>query len=163
MDDEVKQQIKERFRDLPEPVRRAITSSDVERHLRELAQAHKLHFDQWITLENEVMMALLGIQPVEQLGEHIAQEAGISREEGESIAADAFARIFEPIRQELERELAAGGDAPAASDGAPPQGPAPVAEGADEAAPAGPPHSFGSEPSTDRHEITGDPYREPLA
>ena len=52
-------QIGEQFKKLPKVVQDAILSADVEMHMRELADKHKLHFDQWSALENEVMFALL--------------------------------------------------------------------------------------------------------
>ena len=183
MDDaQMKQAIKERYDALPHAVQKAITSTDVEKHLRSVAKKYQLHYDKWVSLENEVMMALLGVQPVEKLGENIAKEAGVSGEMGEQIADDAFDLIFEPIREELERELkhpavkpkeetqderlqrimtedahADAEEKPAAAETNAPPAPAPAS-----GTPTGAPHSVSTAPSTERKEIEGDPYREPV-
>ena len=63
--------LKERFKELPRVVQNAITSADVRKRMRELADTHKLHLDQWETLENEVMMTLFGVLPVDELQANI--------------------------------------------------------------------------------------------
>ena len=78
--DDIKQQMKERFAELPKVVQDAIMSSEVEKRMRELADIHKLHLDQWEKLENEVTLALLGFQPVEDLAKNIKEEVVVSSE-----------------------------------------------------------------------------------
>lgn len=104
-DKEFQEAIKERFAQLPKVVREAITSADISKRLRELADTHKLHIDQWESLENEVQMTLLGIQPSDELAANIKKEVGVRDEVAESLAADISRVVFEPIRQELERQL----------------------------------------------------------
>ena len=90
---------------MPKALQSAITSADVEKKLRALSETHKLHLDQWQKLENEVMLALLGFQPVENLEANIKNEVGIAEEEAKALAGDIADTIFEPIRAELEKEL----------------------------------------------------------
>lgn len=97
--------MKKRFAELPAPVQRAITSADIQKQLRELADKQKLHLDQWEILENEVLMALFGITPVDELQSAIQKEVGVSAETAAALAGDISRIVFEPIRQELEREL----------------------------------------------------------
>lgn len=97
--------MKERFAKLPPSVQNAITSADVETHLRELAKSHQLHIDQWDLLENEVMLTLLGLQQMSQLKENIATEVGVPDEVAAMLANDISQYIFQPIREELERQL----------------------------------------------------------
>ena len=97
--------IKKRFAELPAPVRNAITSADIQKQLRALADTHKLHLDQWEILENEVLMALYGITPIDQLQQNIQTEVKVSAEVAATLATDISKIVFEPIRQELEREL----------------------------------------------------------
>ena len=104
-DKELNEQIQERFKELPKVVQDAITSADVEKRMRVLADTHKLHLDQWQSLENEVMLALLGFQPVEDLQSNIKAEVGMTEEEAAALAADISKIVFEPIRGELERQL----------------------------------------------------------
>src|SRR3989338_2445009 len=104
-DKEFNELVKERFAKLPKVVQAAITSADVQKRLRELADTHKLHLDQWEALENEVQYTLLGIQPSEDLVANLKSEVGVAEEVAQALAADISKIVFEPIRQELEREL----------------------------------------------------------
>ena len=104
-DNEFNELVKERFAKLPKVVQAAITSADVQKRMRALADTHKLHLDQWEALENEVHYTLLGIQPSEDLVANIKSEVGVTEEVAQTLAADISKIVFEPIRQELEREL----------------------------------------------------------
>lgn len=95
----------EQFKSLPKIVQDAITSADVQKHMRTLADSHQLHLDQWQLLENEVMLTLLGLQPIDELGKNIQTEVGVSQEVAVALAGDISKVVFEPIRQELERSL----------------------------------------------------------
>ncbi len=97
--------IKERFARLPKVVQNAITSADIEKQLRGLATTHKLHLDQWETLENEVIMTLLGINPIEGLRNDLQKQLKVSDEIASALTADISKIVFEPIRAELERGL----------------------------------------------------------
>ncbi|RJR12869.1 hypothetical protein C4585_02820 [Candidatus Parcubacteria bacterium] len=172
----------ERLKLLPQPVQNAIITANVEKRLRSLEGTHKLHVDQWELLENEVMLALLGIQPAEDLEKNIAQEVGLAPEVANTLARDISLNIFEPIRAELERELEhpeakseeksgievareqvlAGNQqetAPAVIPATPLQ-PPPTTKV--ERGPASGTYKPG-EPSTERKNIHDDPYREPPA
>ncbi|MDP3965287.1 MAG: hypothetical protein Q8Q13_00620 [bacterium] len=94
-----------RFKELPKALQTAILSADIEKRLRELSEVHKLHLDQWQGLENEVMLALLGFQPGEKLGENLKNAIGVSEEDAQALAEDIADAIFKPIRTELERAL----------------------------------------------------------
>ena len=176
----------ERFKELPKVVQDAITSADVQKHMRELADSHKLHLDQWQILENEVMLALLGFQPVEDLQKNIKKEVGISDERSTILAADISKVVFEPIRAELERSLehpdaqaaevsavdaavaqALGDEAakalpetPSTPPVAPGTPPAPPPSTQAVRAPISEAYKAG-EASTARKDVVDDPYREP--
>ncbi len=104
-DTELEKALKERFEKLPPVVQNAITSADVEKRMRELADTHKLHLDQWQSLENEVMLTLLGVQPIENLEKNLISEVRVTAEIAKSLAGDISKIVFEPIRGELERQL----------------------------------------------------------
>src|SRR3989344_694350 len=101
----IDEELKKRLAELPRAVRDAISSADVEKKLRELSEGHKLHLDQWQILENEVMLALLGFLPLEELESHIKDQVGVSAEIANILTTEISASIFQPIREELEREL----------------------------------------------------------
>lgn len=151
-DREYKDQMKERFNALPKVVQEAITSASVEKHLRDLATMHKLHLDQWEALESQVIRTLLGIESSEELEKNIKNEVGVPEETAHALAEDIAQNVFEPIRVELEKELAARApaqssamdevEAAAADTAAPAQQTAPASPvPAVPAAPATPPAS----------------------
>ncbi len=102
---ELEKALKERFGKLPKVVQDAIMSADVEKRMRELADTHKLHIDQWQALENEVMLTLLGAQPIEDLEKNLKSEVNVSDDIASALAGDISKIVFEPIREQLEREL----------------------------------------------------------
>jgi hypothetical protein len=102
---ELQRRLQERLERLPHVVQDAIKSSEIEKHLQELANVHKLHLDQWELLENEVKLTLLGFQPTENLAQNIKKEVQVDDETAETLAKDISRLVFEPIRQELERQL----------------------------------------------------------
>jgi hypothetical protein len=105
MENNTQEKLKELFEQLPKPVQKAITSADVSKQLRELATKEQLHIDQLEALENEVLMALFGLRPIENIEENIKKNVGVSAEAAASIAGDISEIVFSPIREELEREL----------------------------------------------------------
>ena len=104
-DTELQQQLEERLKTLPQAVQNAIASSDLEKRLRELSDKQKLHIDQWQKLENEVMLTLLGFQQAENLENNLIREVGVTAEIARALAENINTIVFEPIRQELERQL----------------------------------------------------------
>lgn len=101
----VDERLREQFAALPKPVQDAITSADVQQHLRSLAESQKLHLDQWQLLENEVMLTLLGFQDVDSLAHNIQTHVDLPAELAAQLAADISSHVFVPIREQLEREL----------------------------------------------------------
>lgn len=95
----------EQVSSLPKVVQDAILSASVEKRLRDLASTHKLHLDQWQKLENEVMLTLIGMQATEELAKNIEKEVGVAPQVALDLANAIGETIFQPIRQELEREL----------------------------------------------------------
>lgn len=157
--------LKERFALLPKVVQQSILSSQVEEHLRALAQKHKLHLDQGVSLENEVMMVLLGLRPITELATHIQEETNSTKEQAETIALDASQLIFEPIRQELERELKNPNVQPEEVSPEEAARQQMIAEGhadAEGSTSSDAPRSVHATPSSVRTTIEGDPYREAL-
>lgn len=95
----------ERLAQLPPVLQNAIQNTELEKKLRGLADTHQLHLDQWQSLENEVKLALYGFEDVENLSKNIEQEVGVDMATAVALAQDISRVIFEPIREEMEREL----------------------------------------------------------
>ena len=102
---ELNEKLRARFKELPKAVQDAVTSADVEKQLRALADTNKLHIDQWHLLENDVLLTLFGFQPTEELANHLKNDLDISLETATSLADDISRIVFQPIREQLEREL----------------------------------------------------------
>ncbi|HTR18538.1 MAG TPA: hypothetical protein VMH91_00975 [Candidatus Paceibacterota bacterium] len=154
--------LQERFKQLPKVVQDAITSADVEKRMRSLADTQKLHLDQWESLENEVMLALLGFQPVEDLQKNIKSEVDVSDEVAATLASEVSKLVFEPIREELEKQLATSNGASAMPAVLPATPPAPQNEEKAIRAPISESYKPG-EVSNARKSVHDDPYREPPA
>jgi hypothetical protein len=184
-DSEFDAKMKARFKELPKVVQDAIVSADVQKRMRALADTNKLHIDQWESLENEVMLALLGFQPIEDLEKNIKSEVGVSDEVAKTLTAEISKIVFEPIREEMERQLehpdakaeslsgaetvrkeVLGAEAvsttPVAPAFAPPTPPAEVNQQKASRAPVSESYKSG-QPSAERKEVHDDPYREPPA
>lgn len=104
-DDSVQELLRTQFDLLPEPVQLAITSGDIEKKLQGLANKHKLHLDKWQALEGEVLFALLGVKPASQLSQSIQSVVGLGEDEAIALTNDISDAVFEPVREELERQL----------------------------------------------------------
>ena len=180
---DVEKAFAERLALLPPVVQQAIQSADLEKHLRALADSHKLHIDQWELLENEVKLALLGFEDAEKLPDNLRDVVGVDAQTANDLAVAINNEIFEPIREELERALThpeakvaavdgieqarqdalalarqTGEGTPAAVQPATP--PAQKPEGIAARAPISETYKP-SIPSTARKDVHGDPYREP--
>ena len=183
MDDtELQAKLAERFKALPKSVQDAITSADVEAHLRTLSDTYKLHLDQWAILENEVMLTMLGFQKTQDLAKNIRAELGLEESAATALAGEISNVVFAPIRAELEQVLpepegssSAEGALETRSIPVGPSAPKPMVapviaatppratpEKKVERAPTSPTY-IGAVPSHQRAAIEGDPYREQVA
>lgn len=99
------QVIRDALARLPEVLRNTIMNADVQTKLRRIAENHKIHLDKWVVLENELMMALLGITNPYELEQNIVAHAGVSAEEARAIIEEAEVIIFDPIQDELRAAL----------------------------------------------------------
>lgn len=174
----IQQELAQRFAELPQSVQNAVTSADVEKKLRALSQKHKLHLDQWVLLENEIMLTLLGVEDPANMAANIAKEVRVTPEVAQAIVNDIATLVFAPIRQALQQGIP--GDAlnrktttnTVQSDSAGlvmPNENDPDASGqgvglATKREPtdlSGPAYQAGTS-STARKNVVGDPYREPV-
>ncbi len=103
--DKQDQILKDAFLRLPKVLQNAIINADVQANLRKLAKVHKLHLDKWTILENEIMMALLGITDVNDLPYAISEQVGIPLEQALQITNSVAEIIFDPIQNELKNSV----------------------------------------------------------
>lgn len=102
---ELKRVFEERLAQLPPAVQHALQKADVETRLRGLAGLHQLHIDQWELLENQVKLALYGFEDAANLQKNLQEVVGVDAATAETLGNDINDMIFEPVREELEREL----------------------------------------------------------
>lgn len=102
---QLKELLQKRLAELPVAVQNAIKSVDVPTRLQTLSKTHQLHVDQWQILENEVMLTILGFQPADELAGNIQKQVGLPADIVQTLTDDIGRVIFNPIREELEREL----------------------------------------------------------
>lgn len=105
MQDDRRKILEEQFLKLPKVVQDAITSGHVAEKFQALVGKYKLHVDTWDTIENLIMLTVLGISPPEELVNEIVSATGISAEIAVGLVEDVAETVFRPIREELEREL----------------------------------------------------------
>lgn len=165
--------LQERFAELPESVQQAITDASVEEKLRNLAEKHKLHLDQWVLLEREIMLTLLGIEDPEDMVKNIAESVRTDKDTAQQLVNDIAVEVFQPVREQMQREL----DETPEEQGAAPA--APRSNASRDSVPAEPADDTGKqeeekkrpsdaatyrpgEKSTERRDVQGDPYREPI-
>lgn len=169
----IQEQLAERFESLPKSVQDAVTSADVEKKLRALSQKHKLHLDQWVLLENEIMLTLLGIEEPENMSKNIEREVRVTPEVAQNIVNDIAVLIFAPIRESLQKGIPSETLArkttteTVQSDSAGlilPNQELPQSSQNEKRGPTdlnGPAYQTGTS-SLERKNVQGDPYREPL-
>jgi len=97
--------IEERFAELPEAVQQAVTDASVEEKLRELSSKYKLHLDQWVLLENEIMLTLLGLENPKDMAKNVAKEVNIDEELAQKLVNDIAVQVFKPIREQMQGHL----------------------------------------------------------
>ncbi|MBL4644420.1 MAG: hypothetical protein JKX80_00975 [Candidatus Pacebacteria bacterium] len=97
--------IEERFAELPEAVQQAVTDASVEKKLRKLAAKYKLHLDQWVLLENEIMLTLLGLEDPADMTKNVAKEVNIKEDLAQELVNDIAVQIFKPIREQMQGTL----------------------------------------------------------
>ena len=136
--------IEEKINALPQKVHDAIESIGVEEKLRALSEKHKLHLDQWVLLENEIMLTLLGLEEPENMVRNIAKEVGIEEDLAQNLVNDIAVEIFKPIRELMKEEEEEPEDEP------------------DKTYPSDTTAYKQGESSTERKEIQEDPYRESI-
>lgn len=171
------QQIAARFAELPKIVQDAITSAQIEKHMREISREHQLHLDLWGLLENQVMLTVMGVQRAEDLARNVSLAIGVDDATAKSIAEDISRIVFNPIRLELEHKLAEIETPPKTAASAAPNGSDPDEQAAAIApiAPVPAPPETRSKraslsdsytpgaTSSTRKDVESDPYREPPA
>jgi hypothetical protein len=116
MDDETKRKIQERYAKLPAEFQQALAGSKFQQQVLAIGQKYSLHIDQIGKLENEVLMAMLGLTDLSDFPAQLQRELATTEEQANAVATDLAEEIFIPLRKALE-------DARAPTQPAPPTPP----------------------------------------
>lgn len=103
MDEEMKKIIEERMAKLPSDLKSAISSIDLESAFSEITKRNRLLIDQAGILQNEILMTVLGIEPLANFVSNISRELSIPSEKALEIAKNTDELIFKNIRSYLQK------------------------------------------------------------
>lgn len=104
MDSETQKIITERTRALPPHVKEALVHVDIPKQLIEISRIHNLRTDQSGTLETEIALTILGLNPTNVFAENITRHVGVSKDIANAIASDVNERIFKAIRLDMAEQ-----------------------------------------------------------
>ncbi len=99
---------------LPNDVKEAILSSQMDENLAKIAKEHNLHIDQAAHLEEATGFLLLGLMDTQEFLSALTVSAKVSPDEATAIAQSVDRYILSPIRgsmQEIQRKLAEADEA----------------------------------------------------
>lgn len=111
MTEEVAQLVKDRFKELPEKLQGALLKPSLRTSIGVVSDKHHLPSDKASALENEVVLTLLALEPLEQFDERIMAELLIPGSLAASITRDLSGLIFSEVEPELRQLSEAQEDA----------------------------------------------------
>ncbi len=97
-------EIEQRIKSLPEKVQNVLRSKELLESMRALAKKHKLYYDKWEILENEVMQVLLSIKSPADLPATLGS-LGLKPDDAQALLKDLIEHIFKPMRKLLKEAL----------------------------------------------------------
>ncbi len=101
MDKDTSEIIKDHFNELPQEMRDAITAADLPVRMKKIAQNQNLMIDQIGSLQNEILLVMLGIEPSSEFIKNVSKELGVSNSKSLEIAKEVNDSIFGSIRTYL--------------------------------------------------------------
>jgi len=97
-----KDELYEKFKNLPEDIRESFLSIDTYDTIKKIVDKYKLHIDQSGKLSEEIGFVMLGITRPDDFLDNLQDKLGISLETAGEITKDINVSIFFPIRESLE-------------------------------------------------------------
>ncbi len=99
--DQTKKQLKDAFDKLPEKLRQYVVVSDWENKLRDILVTQNLTEEQKVEINNEALLALLGVTDPDDLALALRTTAKLSDGQSEQLAQEIGEKIFSPAEDEL--------------------------------------------------------------
>jgi hypothetical protein len=103
MDELLKGDLLNRFKELPPEIQKVLLSTDLSKSLEEVVNRNKLMIDQAGTLESETLLILLGVEPLDKFIDNLTKNLGVSREKAVILAHDIDELIFKNMREALKK------------------------------------------------------------
>ncbi|MBU1046329.1 hypothetical protein KKH36_00940 [Patescibacteria group bacterium] len=97
------EELKEKFLNIPEDVREAISSNEVNEKLLSLADKYKLQYDETDELTKEIGYIMLGLKPKDNFVQNIQKVTQLDSEKSKALAEEINSSIFENIRESLRK------------------------------------------------------------
>lgn len=98
------EEAKQRFDSLPQNIKEAIYSAEMEEALSSVGNKYRLHIDQLSILEAEVSAMLLGFTEPKDFQEIVEERLHLSSAESKDIVENLNTQFFEKIRGSLKQE-----------------------------------------------------------
>ncbi len=98
------EQIKRAVEALPIEFQEAIADSVVSNKVLDIGKRHALHLDQTGKLQDDAMLALLGLIPGSIFSTTLAKDLGIPEAQAEAIVHDINQEVFSPIRKTIQEK-----------------------------------------------------------
>ncbi|MCK4387103.1 MAG: hypothetical protein KAV41_03430 [Candidatus Pacebacteria bacterium] len=95
--------LEEKYRAIPDDVREAISSSEVNRKLRDLTDKYKLQFDEAEDLTKEIGFVMLGLKSPDNFVKNIQKATALDSKTSTQIAEDVNNTIFKDIRKSIRQ------------------------------------------------------------
>lgn len=91
----------ERFESLPNDLKTALTSEEVDASIQEVAKKHFLHIDQTGELADETGLVMLGLTRTDEYINNLKERLGVPQQKAAEIAKDIDENVLRPIKTSL--------------------------------------------------------------
>lgn len=95
--------LEEKYRSIPDNVRQAISSSEVNQKLRKITDKYKLQFDEAEDLTKEIGFVMLGLKKPDHFIKNAQQAAQVDFQTAKKIVEDVNEIIFKGIKNSLKK------------------------------------------------------------
>ncbi len=95
------EQVMEKFESLPNDLKSALTSEEVDASIQGVAKKHFLHIDQAGELADETGLVMLGLTKTDEYISNLKERLDISQQKAAEIAKDIDEKVLRPIKASL--------------------------------------------------------------
>lgn len=96
--------LEEKFQTIPDRVKEAILSTEVNQKLQDIVNEHRLQFDEGEELTKEIGYVMLGLKSPDNFIKNVQMATGLDEKTAQTIVAEVNEKIFKEIKDSL-REI----------------------------------------------------------